>query len=86
MIDAMATIEVPRHILESARVTPEEARVELALEFYRQRRLSIGAARELAGKSLWEFRQLAASRQIAPHYGVDDLGEDLQTWQALDAS
>ena len=85
-MDVMATIEIPRHVLESARVTPEEARVELALELYRQRRLSIGHARELAGKSLWEFRQLLASRRIAPHYGVDDLDEDMRTWEELDAS
>jgi predicted HTH domain antitoxin len=85
-MNLMTTIEIPRHVLESARMTPEEARIELALELYRQQRLSIGHARELAGKSLWEFRQLAASRQIPPHYSIDDLEEDIQTWQALDAS
>lgn len=79
----VTTIEIPRHVLESARMTPEEARIELALELYRQRRISIGHARELAGKSLWEFRQLAASRQISPHYDIDDLEEDMQTWQTL---
>ena len=84
-MDVMAIIEIPRHVLESARVTPEEAKVELALELYRQRRLSVGHARELAGESLWEFRQLLASRHISPHYGVDDLDEDMRTWQELDA-
>ena len=83
-MDVMAIIEIPRHVLESARVTPEEAKVELALELYRQRRLSVGHARELAGESLWEFRQLLASRHISPHYGVDDLDEDRRTWQELD--
>ncbi len=85
-MEMMTTIEIPRHVLESARMTPEGAKIELALELYRQRRLSIGHARELAGKSLWEFRQLAASRQIAPDYGVAELDEDMRTWQALDAS
>ena len=28
-MDVMAIIEIPRHVLESARVTPEEAKVEL---------------------------------------------------------
>lgn len=84
-MDVVATIEIPRHVLESARVTPEEAKVELALVLYGQRRLSIGHARELAGKSLWEFRQLLASRGIPAHYGVDELEEDMRTWHELDA-
>jgi predicted HTH domain antitoxin len=45
--------------------------------------LSIGKARELAGMSLWEFRQLLASRQIAPHYDERDLDEDVATLRRL---
>lgn len=36
-------------------------------------------ARELAGMSLWEFRQLLASRRISPHYDETDLQEDIAT-------
>lgn len=79
------TIEVPRHLLQAARVTPDELKVELAVQLYQQRRLSIGLARELAGMSLWEFRQLLAGRRISPHYDVTDLDEDLLTWQELDS-
>ena len=79
------TIEVPRHLMQAARVTPDELKVELAVQLYQQRRLSIGHARELAGMSLWEFRQLLASRRISPHYDVADLDEDLLTWQELDS-
>jgi len=35
--------------------------------------------------SLWQFRQLLASRGIAPQYDVSDLGEDMATWARLDA-
>jgi predicted HTH domain antitoxin len=45
--------------------------------------LSIGKARELAGMSLWEFRQLLASRRISPHYDVVDLNEDVATLREL---
>ena len=79
----LLTIEVPRYLLRAARVTPDELKVELAVQLYQQRRLSIGLARELAGMSLWEFRQLLASRRISPHYDVADLDEDLLTWQEL---
>jgi len=43
----------------------------------------VGKARELAELSLWEFRQILASRKIAPHYDTEDLDEDLSTLRAL---
>jgi len=85
MESPLLTIEVPRYLLQAARVTPDEIKIELAVQLYQQRRLSIGLARELAGMSLWEFRQLLASRRISPHYDVADLDEDLLTWQELDS-
>ena len=78
------TIEIPRHVVNAARTTPEELKVELAVHLYERRRLAIGHAREMAGMSLWEFRQLLASRKISPHYDVADLADDMQTWAELD--
>ena len=72
-------LELPQDILDSARLTVAELKVELAVYLYAQGRLSIGKARELADMSLWEFRQLLASRHIAPHYDAADLDEDLST-------
>mgnify|MGYP001614926969 CR=1 FL=1 len=51
----------------------------MAVLIYSQGRLSIGKARELAEMSLWEFRQLLASRRISPHYDVADLEDDVAT-------
>ena len=60
------TLEVSQEILDSARLTISEIKVELAVHLYEQRRLSIGKARELADMSLWAFRQLRAeSRYIS---------------------
>ena len=53
------------------------------LNLYAQGRLSIGKARELAGMAHWEFRQLLASRRIAPHYDEADLDEDVATLREL---
>lgn len=78
-----STIEIPQAVLDSARMTIDEVRRELALALYAQGRLSVGQARELAGLALWEFRQLLALRRIAPHYDVADLTEDIATLQAL---
>ena len=77
------TFEVPRDILDSARLTAPELKLELAIWLYAQGRLSIGKARELAGLSLWEFRQVLTARRIASHYGLDDLQDDFVTVNKL---
>jgi predicted HTH domain antitoxin len=77
------TFEVSQDILDSARLTPLELKLELALSLYAQGRLSIGKARELAHLSLWEFRQVLSSRKIAPHYDIEDLQDDLNTKDRL---
>jgi predicted HTH domain antitoxin len=77
------TFEIPQDILESARLTVPELKIEMAVHLYRSGRLSIGKAHELAGISLWSFRQVLASRQISPHYDEDDLLEAVATLQEL---
>ena len=79
MMSSVSVLEIPRDVLDSARLTIPEVRVEIAVYLYAQRRLSAGKARELAGMSLWEFRQLLASRRISPHYDETDLDEDVAT-------
>ncbi len=70
-------IEVPQDVLDSARLTVAQLKVEMAVHLYAEGRLSLGKARELADLSLWEFRQLLASRHIPPHYDTSDLNEDM---------
>ena len=83
MVDTDLTITLPRDVLESARLSVQEAKQELAVSLYAQGRLSVGKARELAGMSLWAFRQLLAARGVFPHFDVSDLEEDLETLRAL---
>jgi predicted HTH domain antitoxin len=82
-MSALYTVQVPRDILDSARLTVPELKVEMAVLLYSQGRLSIGKARELADMSLWEFRQLLASRRISPHYDVADLEDDVATLKQM---
>ena len=82
-MDTLRILEVPQSILDSARLTISDLKVEIAIYLYAQGRLSIGKARELAGLSLWEFRQSLASRRIAPHYDEVDLSEDAATLREL---
>jgi len=76
---ASAQIDIPQDILDSARLSAEALKQELAIRLYAQHRLSIGKARELAGMSLWQFRQLLASRELPAHYDETELLEDLDT-------
>jgi predicted HTH domain antitoxin len=80
---ATQVLEVSQDVLDSARLTPSELKVELAVHLYAQGRLSIGKARELAETSLWEFLQLLASRRIPPHYDKTELDEDVATLREL---
>ena len=64
----------------------DELKLELALHLYAQGRLSSGKARELAGLSLWQFRQMLAVRRIEPHYDEAALNEDVATLQELPSS
>jgi predicted HTH domain antitoxin len=80
---AIARLEIPQEILDSARMTSDQLLVELAVHLYEQGRLSIGKAHELAGLSLWEFRQLLGLRKISPHCEAEDLEQDLETLRHL---
>ena len=76
---AIATLEIPQVVLDAAQMNVHDVRRELALTLYAQQRLSLGKACELAGLSLWEFRQWLGVRHIEAHYDTDDLQDDLNT-------
>ena len=81
--DAIATLEIPQGVLDAAQMNTHDLRRELALALYAQNRLSLGKARELAGLSLWEFRQWLGLRHIEAHYDADDLQDDIETLSEL---
>ena len=82
-VSTVRVVEVDQDILDSARLTPSELKVEIAVHLYEQGRLSVGKAHELADMTLWEFCQLLASRRIPPHYDGTDLDEDVATLREL---
>jgi predicted HTH domain antitoxin len=77
-------LEIPIEVLDSARLTLGQLRCELAVHLYAEGRLSLGKAHELAGLSVWTFRQLLGSRQIPPHLDGSDLDRELETLAQLD--
>lgn len=60
-----------------------EASVVLALELYRQDKVSLGRSAELCDQPIERFMELAAEHNIPQHYGLTDLEEDRETLKRL---
>jgi predicted HTH domain antitoxin len=76
-MSATISIEIPREVIHTTRMTPEELRRELAVYLFQQDWLSFGKAREMADMTAWAFQQLLGARGIPVHYDVEDYEQDL---------
>lgn len=73
----VATIELPSDILKSARISKNKARLESAVAFYKDERVSLGRAAQLAGLSLPSFMDALADRSIELHDRPQEVREDV---------
>ena len=55
----------------------------LALELFREDKISLGRAAELCETPVEAFLEFASDRQVALHYGTAELEEDRLTFQRL---
>jgi predicted HTH domain antitoxin len=78
-MSAMMTLELPADVMESARISAGELRMEIAVALFRAERLSLGRAAELAELSVQSFMGVLCSRHISLHYGIDEAVEDART-------
>ena len=76
------TIEIPTELLEAARITPEEAKKELAIRLYQMHKLNDKQAAELAGDPK-AVESLVWSNAETGHFDLDDFldwaSHDLKT-------
>jgi len=79
-------VTIPDEILETARMTEEEIRQELAVLLFQKDRLTLAQASRLAGMDRLRFQHLLASRDIPVHYDVEDFEQDLATLRSLGRS
>ena len=80
----LAEVDMPGSILALIKVKPDQLSLyikrSLAVELYREGKLSLGKAAELAGaKSKWEMLLLLRERGVPLDYTAEDAAEDLQT-------
>jgi predicted HTH domain antitoxin len=81
------SVDFPRDLIHILKVRdrelPRVLREMVAVELYKDGRISLGKAAEIAGVSKWEMFEILASKKIPLRYGVDDLKEDLKTLREL---
>ena len=79
--------EIPAELVRAAGWNPEnlsaEAAAVLALELYRQDKVSLGRAAELCQMPVERFMEFAARHNVPLHYGAGDLDEDRRTLERL---
>ena len=84
---ANVTVEIPEEVLVLAGLPGGSASGRatklLALELFREGRVSLGRAAELASVSVEEFMEFSALRQVPLHYREADLTEDRATAERL---
>ena len=81
------SIRVSEELQQAVRLPAEEVPVrlerELAIRLYEKGLLTFGQARQLAGMTRWDFRDLLGEEGILRRYDIDELEEDLQSLETL---
>jgi predicted HTH domain antitoxin len=80
----LAEVDMPGSILALIKVDRDQLGLyikrSLAVELYREGKLSLGKAAELAGaKSKWEMLMLLSERGVPLDYTAEDAKDDLRT-------
>jgi predicted HTH domain antitoxin len=87
--ESMQTVkaEIPVELVAAAGLDAGNVSVAatrlLALELYREDKVSLGRAAELCHTSLEEFMEFAGRHNVPVHYGAEALEEDRQTLERL---
>jgi predicted HTH domain antitoxin len=80
-------VELPWELAQAAGLGVENASVEaarlLAVELYREEKVSLGRAAELCRTPLEEFLEFAGRHEAPVHYGPAELEEDRRTLERL---
>lgn len=76
-------LRVSEEVVTATRMSEAELAREFAVFLYREAKLSLARAKEIAGMDRIAFQQLLASRGIAIRYGKADLRADVATLRKL---
>ncbi len=76
-------LRVSDDVVAATRMSEEELAREFAVFLYREGKLSLARAKEIAGMDRVAFQQLLASRKIPIRYAKADLRADVVTLRRL---
>jgi len=79
----LVQVQLPEELVEAAQLnpsnpSPDAARL-LALELFREDKVSLGRAAELCETPMEAFMEFAGQREVPLHYGTKELEGDRQT-------
>lgn len=81
------SVEIPAELVLAAGLNVDNLSAEatrlLALELYREDRVSLGRAAELCLMPIEGFMEFAGRHNVPLHYGAGDLEEDRRTMERL---
>ena len=77
------TMELPADVLESARMSVSDLKLELAISLFSLGRLSMGKAAELATLPVGTFQLHLGARKLGSHYGTEEALEDARALSRL---
>ena len=70
-------IAFPDELIQGLDLTPENARFDLAIGLYAERRVTLGRAAGMAGMTQPNFLRKLGELRIPMHYDLAELEEDL---------
>ena len=84
---ASVNIQLPADLVSVAKLADgdvsHEAAKLIALELFREDKISMGRAAELCQTPLEAFMEFAGEHGVALHYGIEELEEDRRTAERL---
>ncbi|NIJ53288.1 UPF0175 family protein [Dyadobacter arcticus] len=76
-------LELDDQIVQSTGLSPEELRIELAVQLYKQEKLTVGQGGRMTGMGSVKFQQELGRRRISSPFTKEDLNSDLETLAGL---
>ena len=77
------SVVITDEILQTARMSEDELRQEVAVMLFTRDRVTLAQAARIAAMDRLRFQHLLASRAIPIHYDVEEFEEDLQTLRQM---
>ena len=77
------SVVIPDDILQAAKMTEDELRLEVAILLYKQDKISSGKARAWTGLTVIDFQRELARRGLCINYDVEDFQADVKTLRSM---